>query len=176
VDHDHSDRTPLGFYSGNYVDLSLERKAAEAVHDHPSTVGGIFEHDGRIVLVKQGEHWWLPTGKSLGESTGEPGSLFDVLRKHGIEGSVSFVFSIAHDEESGRINVYYRGELSSGPPRESETVRMAPLDALPWAEMPPKPSHRLMLDRYMRERAEARFGIYVGTTRGGKIRSLEPGA
>jgi hypothetical protein len=42
--------------------------------------------------------------------------------------------------------------------------------------MPPKPSHRLMLDRYMRERAEARFGIYVGTTRGGKIRSLEPGA
>jgi hypothetical protein len=33
-----------------------------------------------------------------------------------------------------------------------------------------------MLERYMKERSEARFGIYVGTTRGGTIKSLEPGA
>jgi hypothetical protein len=44
---------------------------------------------------------------------------------------VSFVFSIAHEEGSGKINVYYRGELGAGPAPDSETARMVPLDALP---------------------------------------------
>ena len=176
LDHGHSERTPLGFYGGNYVNFGLERRAVEAVHDHPSTVGGIFEHDGKILLIKQGEYWWLPTGRTLGERDQEPGSLFELLRQHRIEASVSFVFSIAHEEGTGRINVYYRGDLGSGPPPDSPTAQMVPLEALPWDIMPPNPSHRLMLDRYMKERSEARFGIYVGTTRGGTIKSLEPGA
>lgn len=173
VDHGSTDRTPLGFYSGNYVDFSLERRAAEAVHDHPSTVGGIFERDGKILLMKQGDHWWLPTGRTLGEKEQEPGSLFEILSKHGIDASVTFVFSVAQEESSGRVYVWYRGELGSVTPLDSETVRMVSLDALPWDQMPPNPSNRRMLERYIKERAEARFGIYVGTTRGGMIKSLE---
>jgi hypothetical protein len=172
IDHGHSECTPLGFFSGNYVDFSLARRAVEAANDHASTVAGIFEWNGQILLLKQGSHWGLPMGSTLGEGTYEAGSLFDVLRRHGINASVTFVFSIAHEETTGRTSIYYRGEISSPAPQENSTVRLARIDELPWDEM--QPGYRGMLERYMRERSEARFGIYVGTTRAGRVKNLEP--
>jgi flavin reductase (DIM6/NTAB) family NADH-FMN oxidoreductase RutF len=173
VDLGQSDRTPLGFYGGNYVNFGLEREAAEIGHDQPSLVGGVFEKDGKILLIKKGGQLGLPTGQTLGERVAEPGSLFDVLRKQGIDASVSFVFSIAHEDGSPRAGIYYRGEVRAGPPADSPTAVMVPFDAIPWEAIPSR-NQQAMLQRYVKERAEARFGIYVGVAGGGTIKSLDP--
>lgn len=172
LDVGQSDRTPLGFFGGNYVSFSLEREAAEATHDHQTSVGGVFERDGSVLFMRKGDQLWLPTGQTLGERAAEPGSLFERLQQDGVTASVSFVFSIGHEDGSSKISVYYRGEVREGPPSGSRTAVMIPFEKIPWNQVHSR-NQTAMLQRYIKERAEARFGIYVGNVGGGTIKSLE---
>jgi flavin reductase (DIM6/NTAB) family NADH-FMN oxidoreductase RutF len=175
VDLGHSDRTPLGFVAGNYVSFSLERKAGEATQDHVASVGGVFEKNGKVLFfVNNSGQFYLPTGRTLGEKSGEAGSLFYRLHKQGIEASVSFVYSINYEDGSSAVSIYYRGEISDGPPPDSSSAKLIALNEIPW-NMLPSQNQKAMLQRYAKERAETRFGIYVGSVGGGTIRNLEPG-
>lgn len=172
TDYSYNDISPLGFYSGNYIEFGIGRQAIQVAAEHPTSISGIFERDGRILLIKKGSRWELPTGKSLGELNSEQGSLFALLNKMGIEVSVTFVFSIAQDENTGQTAIFYRGEVSV-PVRESNTIKLVAFDDMPWSELRQNPPYREMLERYFKERAEARFGVYVGSTSIGRVRTLD---
>lgn len=167
-----SDSAPLGFYGGNYFTFRQERDAADAAHEHSGVVGGIFEKDGSILLVRRNNLFSLPVGRTLGEKAGEPESLFDFLNKAGVTISIDFVFSIAHEDGDHRAGVYYRGRIISGPAADDSVVVLVPIDKIPWDSIKSM-NQGAMLTRYVRERMEARFGIYVGTAEGGAIKSLE---
>jgi flavin reductase (DIM6/NTAB) family NADH-FMN oxidoreductase RutF len=172
VDYSHSNRRPLGFYSGNYVNFGLEREAAQVRAGGAATVGGIFERDNKLLLLTDGRQFSLPEGRTLGEKEREANSLIDVLGRQGVKVSVSFVFAIAHQDGTGHVNIYYRGQVQSEPSHHHQSAMMFAPDQVPFDRVPAC-NHRLMLERYLKERAEARFGIYVGGTRQGTVRSLE---
>jgi hypothetical protein len=132
----------------------------------------VFERDGSVLFMRKGDQLWLPTGQTLGERAAEPGSLFERLQQDGVTASVSFVFSIGHEDGSSKISVYYRGEVREGPPSGSRTAVMIPFEKIPWNQVHSR-NQTAMLQRYIKERAEARFGIYVGNVGGGTIKSLE---
>lgn len=170
-----SDAAPLGFYSGNYFTFRQEREAIDASHEASGIVGGIFEKDGNILLIRRDGTYSLPTGETLGEKNFEPKSLFEILKKAGIDVSVDFVFSIAHEDGDHRAGVYYRGRITSfATPADSGFV-LVPITSIPWDAIKSL-NQRTMLTRYLRERTESRFGIYVGTAAGGAIKSLAVGA
>lgn len=169
-----SDAAPLGFYSGNYFTFRQEREAIDVSHEASGIVGGIFEKDGSILLIRRNGTFSLPTGQTLGEKNFEPKSLFEILKKAGIDVSVDFVFSIAHEDGDHRAGVYYRGRIASfAAPAESGFV-LVPIMSIPWDAIKSL-NQRTMLTRYLRERTESRFGIYVGTAAGGAIKSLAVG-
>ena len=169
--HAHSPRTPLGYYSGTYVTFGIERQMLDSASDQAAKIGGIFEKDARILLVRNGDKLCLPTGRSLGQ--GRPNSLFETMGQLGLKAALGFIYTVFHEEETGQLNVYYRGDLLSEPEDRNSPAQLYELDQIPWDALP-NHSIELMLRRYVSERSTDSFGIYVGNTTEGLVSKLGP--
>ncbi|MGH6751409.1 MAG: hypothetical protein ACREDP_04515, partial [Bradyrhizobium sp.] len=163
---------PLGYHGGSYVSFGLERHAESASSGAQAEIGGIFEKDGRILLLRDQGRLRLPTGHTLGEERDEPGSLFAQLHKAEVRAVTSFVYAIVDDRATGRLQVYHRGEILDGPPADSDGAILTPFAEIPFDDLPSK-ANAIMLRRYVSERQEDRFGVYVGSSEAGKVHSLE---
>jgi hypothetical protein len=70
------------------------------------------------------------------------------------------------------VQIYYRGRvIDRGAAWMDSTIRIVPLAQIPWNELRDD-AVRSMLERYVRERSEDAFGIYVGDTEAGKVQTL----
>jgi hypothetical protein len=58
-------------------------------------------------------------------------------------------------------------------PQSGGPIRIVPLPQIPWDAIPDD-AVRSMLQRYVRERSEDAFGIYVGDTETGTVQPLAP--
>lgn len=168
LEFDQAPRTPLGYYSGNFVSLTLEKQAVEAATHEEIQVGGIFERDGCILFVEEDGQLRLPAGHTLGQDKHEPGSLFALLESFGVKASADFVYAVAQERDRPILHVYYRGNVVSGPSGSQTHMRLIPFDRIPWDAISIK-QNVMMLQRYIRERSEARYSIYVGDTERGVI-------
>ena len=174
VDFDHSTQTPLGFCRGNYLRFGLEQQAITATPANAIRVGAILEKDECVLLLKDAATggWALPVGSSLGRAPTEPGSLHRLLDSLGLEAQIGFLFAVFDDEKTGALSVYYRGEVTGLGDRCPGMVRLVALSEIPWEELPDFAAQS-MLRRYVSERSEDRFGIYVGTSEAGTVRGLD---
>ena len=163
--------SPLGFYSGNYVDFSLERSAMEARMSRNVTFGGVFEKDGKLLVLEEGGHASLPAGTSLGEDKREPGSLLALLDSIGVSASLDFVYSLFHDSD-GHFHIYYTGRIEEGPSRDAAKARLVAVEDLKWSAFSDHTRH--LLRRYINERELNQFGIFVGTERAHTVKSIGP--
>ncbi|SCW43258.1 alpha/beta fold hydrolase [Ancylobacter rudongensis] len=167
------DVAPLGYCRGAYVDVSLGLQAL-ARRDEPARVGAILEADGALLLVEDGKGGLsLPTGSCL-EPAANPRSLRGALSKLGVEGRLGFLFAVFETPAAGdgppTVSLYYRGSFE-GTPAASVGAVLVPLDAVDLARLPDEAT-RSMLARYLRERREDAFGIYVGDAAQGVVHPL----
>jgi flavin-dependent trigonelline monooxygenase, reductase component len=174
VDFDYSTQTPLGFCRGNYLRFGLEQQAITAAPASAIRVGAILEKDECVLLLKDAATggWALPVGSSLGRTPPEPGSLHRLFDSLGIEAQVGFLFAVFDDERTGALSVYYRGEVAGVRDGRPGLVRFVALSEIPWGELPDFATQS-MLRRYVSERSEDRFGIYVGTSETGTVKGLD---
>ena len=172
VDFSHTTSSPLGYCRGAYVNFSLSQDALSAAGSR-AKVGAILEIDDGIVLLDAPNGLELPAGIRL-EPSSDANSLRGVLATLGLDAHLDFLFAV-FEEGSGHapgVHVYYRGRVSSdGLASRSARVCVVPLGAIPW-ECIRDDAVRSMLQRYVRERSEDAFGIYVGDTAAGKVQSL----
>jgi flavin reductase (DIM6/NTAB) family NADH-FMN oxidoreductase RutF len=166
VDFTHSSATPLGYCRGAYVDFSLSQEALAATGQR-AQVGAILEHARGLVLIRTASGMQLPTGTRL-EPLSDVTSLRGVLE--GLKLNVNLDFLFAVFEEKGITHIYYRGRVVDDTPVAAD-VRFVPLDAIPWDEIR-DPAVQSMLRRYVKERTEDAFGIYVGDVEKGTVQSL----
>ncbi|CAB3715077.1 flavin reductase [Paraburkholderia rhynchosiae] len=166
VDFTHSSATPLGYCRGAYVDFRLSQEALAATGQR-AQVGAILEHRDGLVLIQTASGLQLPTGTRL-EPQSDTASLRGVLA--GLQLGVNLDFLFAVFEEKGVTHIYYRGRVIDDAPA-SPNVRCVPLDAIPWDEIR-DPAVQSMLRRYVKERTEDAFGIYVGDVEKGTVQSL----
>lgn len=162
---------PLGYCRGAYVDFALGQQAL-ARRDEPARVGAILERDGAVLLIEDGKGGVdLPAGTRL-EPAGNPRSLRGVLARLGVEGRLGFLFAVFETpgDGEGMVSIYYRGTFD-GAPRMESGARLVPFDAIPWTRLPDEPT-RSMLQRFVRERSEDAFGIYVGDSERGTVHPL----
>ncbi|WP_018391087.1 alpha/beta fold hydrolase [Ancylobacter sp. FA202] len=167
------DVAPLGYCRGAYVDVSLGQQAL-AKRDEPARVGALLEQDGALLLVEDGTGGLdLPAGTCL-ESATNPRSLRGALARLGVEGRLGFLFAVFETPGEGSapptVSIYYRGGYE-GTPRPEAGARLVPLEAVDLARLPDEAT-RSMLARYLRERREDAFGIYVGDAERGQIHPL----
>jgi flavin reductase (DIM6/NTAB) family NADH-FMN oxidoreductase RutF len=173
VDFQHSTQTPLGFCRGNYLRFGLEQQALTATPANAIRVGAILEKDECILLLGDAatERWELPVGSSLGRTPTEAGSLNRLLHGLGVKAEIGFLFAVFDDEKTGALSVFYRGEIASVGNGHPGRWRLFALSEIPWDKLPDFATQS-MLRRYVSERSEDRFGIYVGTSEAGTVKGL----
>jgi (E)-2-((N-methylformamido)methylene)succinate hydrolase len=171
VGFDHSSASPLGYCRGAYIAFSLSQ-AALAGTDSRTRVGAILEREGALLLVGEpGGVLDLPTGSRL-EPESDPASLRGVLKRLGLDAKLGFLFAVFEDPATAAktMSIYYRGVMDGTVPAGSP-LQLVPFEEIPWSKLRDG-AVRSMLQRYVREREEDAFGIYVGDTDRGTVQTL----
>jgi flavin reductase (DIM6/NTAB) family NADH-FMN oxidoreductase RutF len=171
IGFDHSTASPLGYCRGAYLTFSLSQNAVAAA-GHRTRVGAILEQDGTVLLVEGADGTLdLPTGSKLEPAT-DPASLWGMLRRLGLEARLNFLFAVFEDPRDGAAatSIYYRGTVDV-PTGTDRKVRLVPFDGIPWDRLRDE-AVRSMLRRFVRERSEDAFGIYVGDVDQGTVQAL----
>lgn len=172
LDYGYTTANPLGYCRGSYITFGLAQDALKAVQDPaPVRVGAIVEHDGAVYLEDKADgSVSLPTAPRLG-SDQEAGSLVGRLSAAGVAMELSFIYAVFEDAAQGSQYIFYRAEARQPGTRVRD--RFVPFDAIPWPRLPDDAS-RTMLRRYVAERQENAFGIYVGDHQSGTVRAVSP--
>ena len=171
VGFDERPANPLGYCKGAHVTFGLQIDAL-ATSGGRTLVSAILEHDGAIVLVEDGKGGLdLPKSPALGGAT-EADGLIGYLRRLGLEAELGFLFSVFEDPErgAGAMSIVYRGILRKAP-QKGAAVTLANIDAIPWTQIRDG-ALSAMLHRYIEERLQDAFGIYVGDAKRGTVQSL----
>jgi hypothetical protein len=152
------------------LDLSHNAPAATGVR---AQVGALLEHRDGLVLLETDDGLQLPAGVRL-EPESDAGSLRGVLAKLGLKAHLDFVFSVfeAGSGASASVRVFYRGRVNTSlAAMMDSSIHIVPLSQIPWSELRDD-AERSMLQRYLRERGEDAFGIYVGDAEAGTVQAL----
>jgi flavin reductase (DIM6/NTAB) family NADH-FMN oxidoreductase RutF/pimeloyl-ACP methyl ester carboxylesterase len=171
VGFDQKPLNPLGYCRGAHVTfgLSLDKVAASGGN---TRIGAILERDDAILFIASDDgRLELPVGITLGAGT-DPASLTGRMRHLGIQADLGFLFAVFEDPQAGpgAVSIYYRGTLREAPD-QSGAIRLIRFDDIPWDKLRDD-AIRSMLSRYVRERNEDVFGIYVGDAVQGTVQTL----
>jgi flavin reductase (DIM6/NTAB) family NADH-FMN oxidoreductase RutF len=167
----HSNASPLGYCRGAYLTYSLSQDAVAAA-GHRTQVGAILEKDNSILFLENADgSLRLPTGTSL-EPVSDDKSLRGTLRCLGIDANLNFLFAVFEDPRAGAAStsIYYRGTIDTIPASDGR-LRLVRLDEIPWERIKDD-AVRSMLSRFVRERNEDTFGVYVGDADQGMVKAL----
>lgn len=164
---------PLGFYSGRYmsVDPTLRQGVSPS---HSMLVGYLIEHDGKILLRQDDKgQWTVPVARQR-----RAGQVLQLGDNHSLplRPNETFLYSVfdVGDHDPGFI--VYRARLA-----EDDAAVSAPLPDgyryfapgdLPWDDIPLKQLTG-MLRRYVAERRDQRFSVYIDSIDGGRLTMLD---
>ncbi|MEW5423479.1 flavin reductase [Amorphus sp. 3PC139-8] len=172
VDFAHSPQTPLGYHSGNYVTFAPGEQAVDKADDEKRVVAGLFEKEGRLLLIRDGDMWRLPRASLLGKSGREKGTLLGMLADIGVDATINFLYTVAEDPKYNVIHVCFRGKIENGPTMGHPDARLFAFSDIPWAALPTHPEERHIIARYFNERIQDQFGLYVGTLTEGEVKKI----
>ncbi len=163
--------SPLAWCRGAYLAFSLSQEAVAAAQSS-TRVGAILECDDGIVLIEGSDGSLdLPTAPRL-EPEADPVSLRGALKRLGLHARLSFLFAVFEDPRKAApaTCIYYRGTADSVP-EGHHVLRHLRFDAIPWDRVRDA-AVRSMLERFVRERDEDTFGVYVGGADRGTVQAL----
>jgi flavin reductase (DIM6/NTAB) family NADH-FMN oxidoreductase RutF len=165
-----SPTSPLGYCRGAYLTFGLSQQAVAAAGMR-ARIGAVLEQEGGIVFVESpAGHLELPVGTSL-ESASDPTSLKATLARLGLTARLNFLFAVFEDPAgTGSLSIYYRG-TSTGERSAMSRIRIVPLTQVPWDRVADE-AVRTMLERFVKERSEDAFGIYIGDSKAGTVHPL----
>jgi flavin reductase (DIM6/NTAB) family NADH-FMN oxidoreductase RutF len=153
----HNTNSPLGYCRGNYVLFHLEQEIANLAMKR-TRVGALIETpQGVLMIPDENNVLVLPHAHKIGSRKSQDG-LYQKLGSLIEDFEVDFLFSVWQDKDDGIFNIYYRG-TAEGDLRDAK-VQVVPLHAL--KTVPTTPDLSILLNRYMREREDARYSVYPG--------------
>ena len=165
-----SPSAPLGFCRGRYASVK-DPLPAGWLASHGMIIGYLIEAGDRLLMRADGKGGWvLPTArrrKADSQLVLDGGELRLVPED-------TFLYSVFDIADSDPGYLIYRARLSGEGSTTAlpDDLKFFPVDDLPYAQIP---THELrsMLRRYMRERREKRFGIYMDTADGGRVAMID---
>lgn len=159
----------LGFCQGSYFSASLEHSANRDTERSTEVVAILEQADAILLLTNRYGKLTLPKASHIGAETDSMG-LVGRLKALGISAELGFVFSVIDDAQMNGLRIIYRG-VAVGRPSEGDGVRFYELADIPWDNLD-GPGTQMALERYVTERAQSRFGIYMGSEETGRIAGL----
>jgi hypothetical protein len=98
--------------------------------------------------------------------------LLGKVKAAGVDAVLSFLFAVYEDPRSGVHSIVYRGEARAAD--DHAKVSLVRFQDIPWSEIRDT-AVRSVVERYVRERKENSFGIYVGDMASGRVQPLAKG-
>ena len=171
VDYDYAASSPLGFCRGAYVSFGLSQDAVRAAEEDDGTrLLALIEHEEAILFHRDAGDGALslPTAPRIG-NTDDAESLLGAVKAAGVDAELSFLFAVYEDPKSVVHSIVYRGEARAVD--EHAMSSLVPFQDIPWNDIGDT-AVRSVVERYVREREENAFGVYVGDTATGRVRPL----
>lgn len=170
VGYDYTATSPLGYCRGAYVTFDLTQQALQAVEDkQPMVIGAIVEYQDSILLLSENGALSLPSASQFG-SKAEPDGLIGQISRLGVDADLSFIFAVFDDKDAGVHYIFYRGEVNEVTDQRIREQFFA-FDDIPWEKIS-NAAVRSMLDRYIKERRQDLFGVYVGDVQSGVVKTI----
>ncbi len=166
---------PLGYCRGNYITFALEQQAVIHRRGQHVHVGCILDAGGRVLLLRDATReggWTLPVGGSDAAEGADPGSLGSVIDILGIDANFGILFSVFDGPGIDDLSIFYRGELDDTDGLDTSAAKLFGCKHIPWEALP-SGAYRSMLRRYVAERTDLKFGVYVGSENDGTVTALE---
>jgi flavin reductase (DIM6/NTAB) family NADH-FMN oxidoreductase RutF len=163
-----SPAAPLGFCRGRYAEVK-DPLPPEWSPSRDMIVGYIIEADGRILLRATGEgKWSLPIATGRQKTT-----LLDLNDANAVAllPDATFLYSIFDVSEGVPGYIIYRGRLAASGEAADDLapgLRFFPIDDLPFDAIGER-DIVAMLRRYVHERSQNQFGIYMDAIDGGRV-------
>ena len=166
-DYEYNDKNGLGYVRGGYVSLGLEQEAVIAAGQASRVVvGALLASNGRILLKRPQQGGGLqPLASGLGPRHGSITRLKQALDELGIGASIASLYSVFEEEGTGRQYIYYRALAEHS--TEARQDFYLP-DEIPWEEIENE-AIRVMLQRYIEESRDMRYGVYFGNQQNGTV-------
>lgn len=171
VDYDHAASSPLGYCRGAYVSFGLAREAVRAAEEDEGTrLLALIEHEEALLLERdlRSGALTLPSASRIG-SPDDDGSLLSKVKAAGVDAELSFLFAVYEEPQTGTHSIVYRGEARAVEERARSSL--VPFEDIPWGDIRDV-AVRAMIERYVREREEDTFGVYVGDSKTGRVKPL----
>ncbi|MCU1763147.1 flavin reductase family protein [Pseudomonas sp. 14P_8.1_Bac3] len=168
--------SPLGYFRGSYIDFSIGNQAIQTDLKSAVKVGCLISHDDGLILVKApNDLRWSVPGLFWRNGVGQRDIIAQVFKKAGLQGDVSFVYSIFEEGDDGYTKLFYRGDsISDNVPSGQDTgweVKVFHEEDAPWNLVDGEYTIS-MVHRFFKEREADAFGIYCDTADGGRIAGI----
>ena len=167
---DAAEGNGLGYARGGYFSLGLEQSALSAASAPHLVVGAVVEKDGALLLEPDPAGGVRPP---MVGGRGRPGAV-SALKAHlsvvAPGAKLGPLYGVYENAKTGEHGVFYRAFAVGG---VGPGARFHPLDALPLEDIRSAPI-RSMVERFVKEHREQRFGVYFGDETDGEVRFLEP--
>ena len=164
-DFGFSGRPGLGYFNGGYFSLSLERRAAGR---RLLRAGVIMEYDGKVLLEETSRGLRLP--QAAAEEGSALSAIRDLFQTTGVVAEFGAVYSIFDNRETGESIAYYRASAKDEDARGLGAY-LAADDFL--SRRFESPAVESMMRRYVLERQNGVFGLYVGDEQTGDVHIME---
>jgi flavin reductase (DIM6/NTAB) family NADH-FMN oxidoreductase RutF len=174
IAYDYAASSPLGYCRGAYVSFGLARDAVRAAEvDTGTRLLALIEHEEAILFERDtGDGGLSLPGAARIGSAEDKGSLLGKVKAAGVDAVLSFLFAVYEDPRSGVHSIVYRGEARAAD--DHAKVSLVRFQDIPWSEIRDT-AVRSVVERYVRERKENSFGIYVGDMASGRVQPLAKG-
>ncbi|MGB0847509.1 MAG: flavin reductase family protein [Thiolinea sp.] len=162
----------LGYGNNGYFSLGLERAAQQSPNkERPVRVGAIIEHDGQL-LLEETEDGLRPPQVTVPAGSSALQTLKSYLANAGVAVDLGPVYSIFESQRYAGAFTYYRAYSSD---HNGQDIGQY----YPVAELTGKKfvsdAHTIMMQRYLLERENGIFGLYVGDDDEGDVHIFESG-
>ena len=163
-DFEQHDGHGLGYASGQYFSLGLERAALE--HTKGMTVCGAIIGDAGRVLLEKTANGYRPLQVTLEGRNNLRSSLCADLETRGISIELGQAYSVFDDRQSALHHVYFLGNgMPEVVPSPIESVPIDRLSEVTYAS----PTISQMMTRYAVEARTRSFGLYLGDEQHGDV-------
>ncbi len=158
---------PLGYHGGSYFSIATEDRLVEAAARAGKVrMGAVLRRGDDILLHRIADgSFRIPRAP---EGTVSHDGLLNALEGHGLQPGPQSLFAVYDDEAAKTLGIYYHGTVAG---KGSGPANFVPLEAIPF-ELIHDLAERSMLERYVGEHREGRFGIYQGTERYGTVHKV----
>lgn len=156
----------LGYASGGYFSLGLEREAAEiSTQEKHVCVGAIIEHNGKVLISQKDGKAVLPT-MTTDDNTNAVSTIKQFLTENGIDAQLGAVFSIYENTKNNTNYIFYRVIAHSADTKNlGEYVAIDDIAQQDFATT----AMNSMMNRYASESKNGFYGVYVGQEEQGRV-------